>query len=285
MKLSSYLAALQNPMGERIRLSYKELRLRTKDAINAFQAAKQWPMPEYNEQEQPHFMFILTLPFSGSTAISQILNTSHQTALLEERGEGQWLIPGLREGDPWNPENPVNYASVKAVWLNRFQFINALTQNVEVVVEKSPPNVARFSSLRGLFHRCSAIANNRNPYAYCGSLSAENPSATWAAAISWVQRSGLLRSAIECYDIPYISYESFCSEPASIESILPLSNDIKSKINFEAQVRVKSYPSQPIMDQNSRQIALLSGDQIGIISQVLKSHRDLVNFFGYGLIS
>ena len=265
--------------------SYKDLRHRARRVIQSIQAAKRWPMPLYNEKEQPHFLFILTLPFSGSTAISQILNTSHQTTLLQERGEGQWLIPGLREGDPWNPENPVEYASVKAVWLSRFQLIKALTQNVEVVIEKSPPNVARFSRLRTLFQHCSAIANNRNPYAYCGSLSAGNPSKTQAAAISWVQRSRLLKSAIELYGIPYISYEAFCSDPASIASMLSLPDDIKSTIKFDACVRVKSYPPQPIVDQNNRQIALLSGDQIGTISQVLKSDPSLVGFFGYDIVN
>jgi len=67
--------------------------------------------------------------------------------------------------------------------------------------------------------------------------------------------------------------------------MLSLPDDIKSTINFDACVRVKSYPPQPIVDQNNRQIALLSGDQIGTISQVLKSDPSLVGFFGYDIIN
>lgn len=121
-----------------------------------------WPVPKFDKSNEPHFLFIITSPYSGSTALSELLNSSHRTMILQERGEGQWLIPGLCEEDRWNPDKKVNYESVKAVWLNRFQSVQRLVQHVDVVIEKSPPNMMRIEELSSQFRNYSFIANNRN---------------------------------------------------------------------------------------------------------------------------
>lgn len=79
--------------------------------------------------------------------MAKILNTSHRTVLLENRGEGQWLVPGLCQEDRWNPDKQVDYASVRAVWMNRFQMLKQFTPGADVVVEKSPPNMVRLEQL------------------------------------------------------------------------------------------------------------------------------------------
>ncbi len=56
-------------------------------------------MQKFDESNQPHFLFIITPPYSGSTAISGVLNSSHRTMILQKSGEGQWLVPGLCEKD------------------------------------------------------------------------------------------------------------------------------------------------------------------------------------------
>ena len=67
-----------------------------------------WPVPEHGIKEEPFFLFIITPPRSGSTALAQILNSAQETTFLNKRGEGQWLIPGLCEADRWNPDTFVN---------------------------------------------------------------------------------------------------------------------------------------------------------------------------------
>ena len=61
-----------------------------------------WPKPNFVAEDRPHVLFILAPPYTGSTAIATLLNSSTRTMLLHEQGEGQWLIPGLCAEDRWN---------------------------------------------------------------------------------------------------------------------------------------------------------------------------------------
>ena len=98
-----------------------------------------WPTPPCDVGNQPHFLFIITPPNSGSTVLAKFLDTSQRTTTFTKNGEGQWLVPGLSIQDRWEPDKEVDYSSVKAVWLNAFQNINRLKPDVDVVIEKSPP--------------------------------------------------------------------------------------------------------------------------------------------------
>lgn len=41
----------------------------------------------------------------------------------------------------------MNYLSVKATWLSVYQQVKLLTKNIDVVIEKSPPNMGRIKQL------------------------------------------------------------------------------------------------------------------------------------------
>ncbi len=56
----------------------------TSDSNNS----KIWPHPKYRHDDEPHFLFIITPPRSGSTAIAQLLNTCDSAMFLQLRGEG-----------------------------------------------------------------------------------------------------------------------------------------------------------------------------------------------------
>jgi sulfotransferase family protein len=254
----------------------------------------QWPKPPYSPRIEPHFLFIITLPYSGSTALAAVLNSSHRTTLLHERGEGQWLIPGLCTHDRWNPHKEVDYQSVKAVWLNKFQHIQQLVQTVDVVIEKSPPNMVRIEKLIGLFERSTLLANNRDPYASCVSrlyrmqdvegLNPEKRAETLAEfAGDWVVRSHMVRGLIKQRGIPLVTYEAFCDAPATTLARLRLPDGLVDSVNPDAVIQVKDYRLQKISNQNQRQIALLTPAQIEAISECLQQHEDLLDFFGYRL--
>jgi hypothetical protein len=256
-----------------------------------FQQNSKWPIPIFDENDQPHFLFIITPPYSGSTALSELLNTSHRTMILQERGEGQWLIPGLCEEDRWNPDKKVNYDSVKAVWLNRYQMVKRLTQNIDVVIEKSPPNMMRIEKLSSLFRNYSFIANNRNPYANCSSILYRNHDVDKISsekrkillgqlAAKWLKRSAKIRELIQKFNIPLLTYERFCQAPSLVSECIKQSG-VSESINSQAIVKVKDYKPQVISDQNDRQISRLTNKEIDHISVILKSNEQLLAFFGY----
>lgn len=251
-----------------------------------------WPMPYYDDDDQPHFLFIITPPNSGSTAISQLLNTSHRTMLLNPRGEGQWLVPGLYDQSRWDPNKKVNYRSVKATWLNMYQQVKSLTRNVDVVIEKSPPNMVRMLKLSSQFRKCSFIANNRNPFACCASkFFRANKNAELMSnferrmilerlTMQWLARSRIIKELIADIDAPLLTYEAFCKDPGSVLRILKCPALVDT-IDPAASVKVKDYKEQPIVNQNNRQISLLREEDISFISQLLEPEYDLLKYFGY----
>jgi hypothetical protein len=255
----------------------------------------EWPTPKFDANDEPHFLFIITPPFSGSTALSQILNTSHRTMILHPKGEGQWLVPGLHEKDRWNPKKEVNYLSVKSTWLSVYQQVKLLTQNVDVVIEKSPPNMVRIEKLSSQFRDCSFMANNRSPYANCASIlyrnhDADNLSPEKRKEVvnklvkCWIMRSLKIQELISSLHAPLLTYEEFCRNPESAIKILKTPDGVSESINPYASIKVKEYEYQPISDQNDRQIDMLNDEDIEHINESLSSNCELLNFYGYQLL-
>jgi len=251
-----------------------------------------WPILPYKKDDIPHFLFIITLPFSGSTALSQLINSSKKTMILHNKGEGQWLIPGLCDNNRWDSNKEVNYESVKSIWLNKYQEHNKINKNIEVVIEKSPPNMMRIMNLMKVFKNHSFLANNRNPYAQCASMLYRNYNPQQLSkilrediiknlALKWVARSKVLKSLIIDLDIPLLTYEEFCKKPKSIKEVLTIPKDAISTIQVDAIVKVKDYKPQKIINQNNRQIKNLTKNDIDVISQVLSKNIDLLKFFNY----
>lgn len=256
--------------------------------------SQHWPRPSVDSGKQPHFLFMVTPPFSGSTAIAELLCSSPFAGFLQERAEGQWLVPGLCADDRWDINKPVDYASVQATWLHRWQCLQAADPALRVVVEKSPPNMVRLEPLAALFSDVSFLANNRDPYANCASIlyrmhdgeglaPAQRMQQLRTLASHWILRSARIRELVSRLGIPLLTYEQFCDDPASIISKLNLPSGVAQSIDVRAPVRVKDYPMQGIANQNQRQIALLHDEEIAAISEVLAPQQELLDYFSYEL--
>jgi len=260
--------------------------------VNTVNERSRWPTPEFDDAQQPHFLFLITPPYSGSTAISKLLNSSPRTMILRNNGEGQKLIPGLAEKDRWEPNKEVDYFSVKSVWLNTFQNVRSLMPDVDVVIEKSPPNMMRIEQLASQFKRHSFVANNRNPYANCASIlyrvhdvdsmdSSQRQRVITQLAEHWLTRSIKIRELILRLSVPLVTYEEFCQNPAAMLLKLELPDGVVDTIDLQAKVKVKDYDVQGIVDQNNRQISQLTAEDIESITHVLEDYGELLSFFGY----
>ena len=78
--------------------------------------------------------------------------------------------PRKCEADRWDREKVVTWESVRSVWLERAELIKSLVQDVDLIIEKSPPNLVRIDQLIAHFPNHSLVAFNRNPYAICSSI-------------------------------------------------------------------------------------------------------------------
>jgi hypothetical protein len=67
--------------------------------------------------------------------------------------------------------------------------------------------------------------------------------------------------------------------------LLNLPKGVAESIDPNSSVKVKDYSVQPIVEQNTRQIAKLSRNELDLISEVLSSHKELLEFFGYSIVA
>lgn len=255
-----------------------------------------WPIERIDSAFEPNFIFLLTPPNSGSTAIAQTFVNSSNVDQLHPRAEAQGLIEGLKSNDRWLPGKYVNEQSVRTVWLKKCIELKEQNQT-QFFIEKSPPNMVRIDILQRLFPRNILIVNNRDPYATVSSILyrytknidsftvQERHDKISKIATGWITRSKLLKNLITTKKIPYLSYESFCKNPEKLQAILD--NSIfagKITLNFKKPVQVKKYKPQLINNFNQTQINRLSKSDIETVTNTLKNHSDILTFFDYNLI-
>lgn len=282
-------------MGERLKCWSKVSRV--SDMFDTLRKNKNnaWPCPAYELDEEPHFLFIITLPYSGSTALAQVLNSCHGASFLQPRAEGQWLVPGMCDVDRWNPDKVMNWDSIRAVWLQRVQLIAELVQDVDFIIEKSPPNLVRMDQLLKVFPKHVLMAFNRNPFANCASILyrdydplnyslEKRESLVRQLAKQWLFRSRWIRKWIDEWNVVNFTYEDFCQNPEHcIRKMVPLLPALEG-VDVHKSIKVKDYPVQKISNQNLRQIKNLTDNEIEIISSVLRSDSGLVEYFGYDVV-
>lgn len=190
---------------------------------------------------------------------------------------------------------PIDTKSIRSVWLNQYQTINSLVGNIDVVIEKSPPNMVRLEKLLSLFSSTAVIANNRNPYANVSSIlyrtlqpermsPAERSKALKRLANNWLQRSKVILDLTKRLSIPLITYERFCEDPSTAIQQLPMPKYFRGSINIHTTLKVKDYGSQKIANQNPRQIERLKASDIEVVSSTLSTHEALLRCFDYEIL-
>lgn len=234
-------------------------------------------------------ILIFTPPNSGSTAISKFLTGQPEIDTFEDKkNEMQWMIPGLCGADRWWPEMLLNRHSI------------AGTANAEVArrstgdsppryfVEKSPPNMVRAEALLDIFPNHHLLVNNRDPFANIASIIGRHGARSYGAfsradmveymARMWLYRSRFLRAIATDYDVPIVTYEAFCANPAIVIDALGIELAAPAE---EVTVSIKDYADQGIVNMNDRQIAKLEDTDCDAIARVLSSDIETVEVFGY----
>lgn len=249
-----------------------------------------------------HWLFILTLPNGGSTALAKLLLSSPSTTALNGNAEGQWLIPSLRKpGARWDPDNRIPKRRIRAVWLN---CVKNRGRYPILVIEKSPPNLCRYRDIVDAFKtmKTYVITLTRDPYATCASWHkrygfrkiVEQWSPPGAACVKnesdyfrflgkiWLQRATMLLDARE-HSILNLSYEEFTENTFKVISELGALIPQLRDVSPTAKVKVKDYDQQEIVNMNNIQIGTLSNDQIAAISSALREDVDTVEKLGYSI--
>ncbi len=252
--------------------------------------SNRWPRPLYNHTDEPHFVFILTLPYAGSTSVAKYLATSPNIGLLRANGEGQRLVPGIDRN--WFANTRFDGESVRSTWLNRYQEKNH-DGSFKIIVEKSPPNMVRIDALRSLFRKTTCLVNNRDPVAFCSSTFFRNTPKVEQlgeagrllklkkCAVNWVKKSYVIREYTTAQSLMTFSYEQFCDSPQSLKTLFEEATGEKINPEKDPLLKIKDYPRARIENKNKQQVSRLSQTEIEVIVEILRRHSALTSFFGY----
>ena len=244
---------------------------------------------------QIRWMFIATFPNGGSTALAKLLSTASASTRLTPNGEGQWLVEQLKGKGRWTSQLPVDWAMVRALWL---QELRANASFPCLVIEKSPPAMFRMKPLRETFSDMpnSLIVYSRDPYAVCASWahryhakrltgSAEDRLALFTElGERYARFANQLATLREDADYTF-SYEELAADTKGVLTRLKEIEPWLEDVDMDAKLQVKDYEPQPLKNMNATQITKLPDDDIAAITRGLAPAEETIAAFGYELRS
>ena len=227
------------------------------------------------------FVFILSPPFSGSTLVHQLVSTSNSVS--EIPGEGLFIssVRKLLPRDLYAMKQEISWPAVREegerVW----------EVDKPILLEKSPPTIVHAQDMAQHFQPAYFLCLVRDAYAYCEGHQRRRGLGYRFAAQRWVVQVQHQISNLENLNHSLkISYEDLVEDPAGtrdrIVEFLPELADIDIQAEFEVKSVDNAWKQKSaIRNLNPTKIALLSKEDITEINQVLDTHSDVLEYFGY----
>lgn len=238
------------------------------------------------------FIFMLTQPRSGSTAIAKCAASLQQIGLLHGEGEGQWLVKDMGSGNRWNPKKSIDKGSLKNTWIDVALKMKSRSPKMEIMFEKSPPNMVRFDLLIEVFPNNASFVSNRSPYACVASaLFHRYPKPLvrimpfWfkrrvlrQLVSDWIFRSNILMMIALKHNLIVITYEDICACPSVLVAWLKSNTPVCSE-----DISNASSAFGALSNKNPEQISDLLDSDLEVIRHELTAVQELLKFFGYTL--
>ena len=226
------------------------------------------------------YLFILSPPFSGSTALWELLKTSSNISSLSTEGQLQQNLKDIMRENSWDPQKEYPWDFIKEKWLQKWD------DSKPIYLEKSPPNIIRAFEIEQVFSPCYFITMIRNPYAFCEGYSRrQNFQAKNLGARFWIKCAEFQKKNILGLDkIISFSYEDFTDRTQEVATkllqFIPQLETINIESNFNL-TSVEGKLNRKIVNLNHTKISKLSSEDISDINSVLLSYPELMDFFGY----
>lgn len=242
-----------------------------------------------NKRKDHKFLFILCPNYCGSTLLNQIICTSKSVSVNNSMltREGQ-QIPDVKHimfpKERWDENIKFDWHFIKKMWMRYWDL------RFPILLEKSPPNLLRAHDIKEVFKPCYFVIQYRNPYAHCESLMRRyekydpETAAKFALKCLRFQKSNIetLENAIT------ISYEELATNPSKlideITTILPELSDINTSKEFNTHNFLNQDKKMKITDLNAKKIALISKEDLKIMSDVFSKEKELMDYFKYEII-
>tara|TARA_B100002052_G_scaffold269386_1_gene268741 strand:- start:2780 stop:3592 length:813 start_codon:yes stop_codon:yes gene_type:complete len=239
-------------------------------------------------KKEHKFLFILTPPYCGSTLLNQILSTSNNLSCNNHLGvrEGQ-LLPEVKDimfyNKGWHNEVIYPWEKIKNVWMKYWD------QRKDILMDKTNTNIMRVSDIKKVFDNVCFLSMVRNPYAQVEGIMRRNGAdADYAAKFALKCLRYQKRNNEKEKNILLISYEDLCDDTQNsikkIKDFIPIIGEIKADIEFSAH-NFKTKGKMKIQNLNKEKIEKISSKDLKVINAHFEGEKDLLNYFGYSIIT
>jgi hypothetical protein len=233
------------------------------------------------------FFFIFSPNNSGTTIMAQALHSMQPNAYLPPFGNNEGhSVPTVRRimrSDPWSETN-LDWCFVKKEW-ERY----ALDAGKSSFIDASPPNIIRTSEIMKEFQGAKCLFSISSPYSYVASCvynytrKAPDLKSIRHHFKSWLKKATIQIENMQKYpDIPFLKYEDFCAEPASLFALI---NRCGGDFSIDASsMRVagkKNSKVTSVIDMTPMHLAFLGLKGTNIMKDLFLSNIREADFFGY----
>lgn len=228
------------------------------------------------------FLFVLCPPYSGSTVLWKILQTSPHISALPK--EGQFLEPvkHIMRDNPYNIQKKMPWDLIQSAWETYWDI------DKSILLEKSPPNLIRALEIEQHFQESYFVAMIRNPYASCEGIYRRNHKFLEESVKFWIKcAEHQVNNIKNIRNITYFTYEDLTDSPEKIrKQLLEFMPDLET-LDINVAMRVHSIlgrQARKIENLNRHKINNLTDKDLSTINDILKDHKELMSFFGYQYI-
>jgi hypothetical protein len=237
-----------------------------------------------NRLEDHKFLFLLCPPYSGSTLIKEIVESSTEVSSFPFEGQS---LPGARPlmllKDRFDPGLDLQWGAIRRVFLRNWDLGRS------ILFEKSPPNLVRADRIAETFNPAYFIISIRNPYAMIEGylrrrteINPEQASELWVhcARFQAKNRKSLKHQV-------FFSFEELTEQPDAVLGRLRQFLPELSGLGVDRVFMAKNSSGRPlhgVRNLNAEKIARLAPEVIQRINTVLGPNLDIVREFGYELI-
>lgn len=228
----------------------------------------------------PHkYLFILSPPYSGSTALWQLLQSSAQVAALPDEGQKLPELAPMMRQQPWNPETQFDWQTISKVWHGYWDLTRP------VLLEKSPPHLCRSEQLLTHFDPAYFILLLRDPVATCEALHRRNGMSYEEAAqrwIAWLQYHLACRETLPRYQLLY--YEALTEDPT--HCLQELADWMPELAGINPQLTVRAHSVHGVRERsltnlNADKLARLTTAEREAVIKVLREQAPLLKQTSY----
>jgi hypothetical protein len=247
----------------------------------------------------PKYVFILSPPYSGSTVLWQLLQTSPHVSALPTEGQYVEAVKHLMITQERNPDH-LPWTTIKDEWSKLWNFEKPL------LLEKSTRNLPHAKDIEQVFSPCWFIAMMRDPYALCEGLarrrnrrnrllrSLNGTPATTSdmrvqamriAAGLWQQYATQQIQNVQGLErVISLTYEELTENtPNAVAKIIAFLPEL-GHLNVAEKFRVHSVTGtdrRSLRNMNRTKWQCLRRQDIEAINSVLVTRRHCLDFFGY----